>query len=188
MSWEPDVKHADTLVEEWSTNRNRRIELPVSAEWNSPSTGVAVTGAQATKFRSGAARVQYLSHDRADLSLAACILSTRMASPTESDCNLLGRIGDYLKLNRRRQIKYSWNGTKAHCLDVFTDSDWASCEQTRKSRSGCVIAYSGYTICHFTRTQEAIALSTAEAELRASCKGVTEALGIQGMMQFFVWP
>ena len=72
----------------------------------------------------------------------------------------------------------------SHCLEVFTDSDWASCETSRRSRTGCVIQYSGYTVCHFTRTQEAISLSTTEAELRASCKGVMEALGIREMINF----
>ena len=41
-----------------------------------------------------------------------------------------------------------------------------------------------HVLAHYCRTQESIALSSGEAELRASCKGTSEALGIQELVRF----
>ena len=42
----------------------------------------------------------------------------------------------------------------------------------------------GCTIAHWCRQQDKIALSSAEAELKSSCKGVAEALGIREIIVF----
>ena len=67
---------------------------------------------------------------------------------------------------------------------MYTDSDWASCELTRRSKSGGVVQWAGYTLQHFCRLQDAVALSSAEAELKSTCKGVAEALGIRELVEF----
>ena len=44
---------------------------------------------------------------------------------------------------------------------------------------------------HWCRVQDAIALSSAEAELKASCKGLAECLGLRESLQFLIpgdWP
>ena len=69
-------------------------------------------------------------------------------------------------------------------LRVYTDSDWASCETTRKSRSGGVLTYHGKTLMHFCRHQNSIALSSGEAELKAACKGLAEGIGLRVVIEF----
>ena len=69
-------------------------------------------------------------------------------------------------------------------IALFTDSDWATCEDSRRSRSGGVLLFNGHTVLHFCRMQDTIALSSGEAELKATCKGLTEALGLREVVEF----
>ena len=46
--------------------------------------------------------------------------------------------------------------------------------------------FCGYTVLHWCRMQDTIALSSAEAELKAACKGVQEALGLRTAIEFLV--
>ena len=51
--------------------------------------------------------------------------------------------------------------------------------------------YNGHCVLHGCRMQDTIALSSAEAELKASCKGLTECLGLREAMEFLcpgTWP
>ena len=184
ISWEADQRHAQSLIAEWGITRFARHALPVSSDASKPPTGNELVGPAAKAFRSGAARVQYLSHDRADLGPAACILAQRMSAPRQSDEMLLRRVADYLKTCPNLPLVFKWASDAPHEIQAFTDSDWATCECTRRSRSGGVLKYRGHTVAHFCRTQDAIALSSAEAELKASCKGISEALGILELVQF----
>ena len=63
-------------------------------------------------------------------------------------------------------------------LTAWTDSDWAGDVQARKSTSGGVITYCGAALCHWSKTQSNIALSSGEAELNACVKGISELIGL----------
>ena len=44
--------------------------------------------------------------------------------------------------------------------------------------------FNGHVILHFSRMQDSIALSSAEAELKSTCKGLSEALGLRELVEF----
>ena len=69
-----------------------------------------------------------------------------------------------------------------HGLNVYVDSDWAGCVETRKSTTGFSITFLGATISYGSRPQATIALSSAEAELYAFNTGATEALHFQNLL------
>ena len=69
--------------------------------------------------------------------------------------------------------------------DRFTsasDSDWAGCRKTGKSTSGGVILIGEHFIKGWSRTQNSVTLSSAEAELVAMSKVSAEIIGILSMM------
>ena len=129
--------------------------------------------------------MQYLSHDRPDLALAAVILANKMAKPQASDIALLQRVASYLQYCPCMVQHFPWQLDAPHNgLQAYSDSDWASCQTSRKSRSGGVLFFKGRAILHYCRTQDCIALSSGEAELKASCKILAEVLGIQSLVEF----
>ena len=69
-------------------------------------------------------------------------------------------------------------------LEVFTDSDWASDQTTRKSTSGAVIMAEGMRLHAHSRGQASVALSSCEAEVTAALEGIKEALLLQEVLMF----
>ena len=67
-------------------------------------------------------------------------------------------------------------------LNIYVDSDWAGCPETRRSTTGFIITLLGATINYGSRTQATIALSSAEAELYATNTGATEALHLRNLL------
>ena len=94
------------------------------------------------------------------------------------------RVADYLCSFPVVPQLFEWKSEQPAVVTVWTDSDWATCETTRRSRSGGVVMLAGVPVEHWCRTQDRIALSSAEAELKASCKGISAGLGIWEAAKF----
>ena len=69
-------------------------------------------------------------------------------------------------------------------LEVYTDSDWASDQTSRKSTSGAVIMAEGMRLHAHSRGQAPVALSSCEAEVMAVSEGIKEALLLQEVLMF----
>ena len=133
----------------------------------------------ATKVRRGIARVNYMAQDRPDLSAVAKTMSQHMAKPHEGVVPLLKRCVKYLKRFPTASLLVP-RGVPAEVQELvaWTDSDWAGDVDSRKSTSGGAIVYRGATLMHWSKAQSNVALSSAEAELNAGVKGLSELLGL----------
>ena len=72
-------------------------------------------------------------------------------------------------------------------LNVYVDTDFAGCKETRRSTSGGVAMLGGCCIKHWSKTQGTISLSSGEAELHGIAHGAAQALGIQSIMKDAGW-
>ena len=63
-------------------------------------------------------------------------------------------------------------------LQLYTDSDWGNYRVTRKSHSGGALCLGQHLLAHWCRIQPSIALSSGEAEIYSSCRGLSNSLGI----------
>ena len=63
-------------------------------------------------------------------------------------------------------------------MTAWTDSDWAGDLASRRSTSGGFIVYRGAVMMRWSKTQSNVALSSAEAELNATVKGLSELIGM----------
>ena len=61
-------------------------------------------------------------------------------------------------------------------VNVYADSDWAGQHQTCKSTSGGVTQWRSTTLFDWSRTQQSVKLSSAEAELYALTTGISEGM------------
>ena len=66
-------------------------------------------------------------------------------------------------------------------IDLFTDTDIAGCQTTRRSTSGGVAMVGTHCVRHFSTTQSTISLSSGEAELHGISKGMHHAMGLRSM-------
>ena len=137
--------------------------------------------AQHQQYRSQVARCLFLSQDRADITFVLNELCQKMSSPNQQSLAKLKRLARYLKRERQWGQVFEY-GNMAEELTVFTDSDWAGCEETRKSSSAGVLMLEGHTMKANTRKQKVIAKSSAEAELYTAALGASEAKDVESMM------
>ena len=123
-----------------------------------------------------------MSLDRADLPYASKEISRGMSSPKVGDIVRLKRILRYLKGTPRAYYLFAWQHPPGEIVG-FCDSDWAGCARTRKSTSGGFIMHGSHTLSQWSSTQAVVALSSAEAELNASVKIISEALGVKQLYE-----
>ncbi len=92
--------------------------------------------AEAKKFRSIAALANYVAMDRPDSQVAVSILCQKHPiPPRRAGRSSSGSPGTSRSTDLRFEYREG-SGEKELLLQVFADSDWAGCKETRKSRSG----------------------------------------------------
>jgi len=133
-------------------------------------------------FRVHVGRLLYIAQDRIDLMFCAKHLARKVCSPTVADFAAVKR--SYRYILGRPCLPYVYNNsTLPKELTVYSDSDWASCVESRKSTSGCIIAVGANIVhCH-SRTQAVVALSSCEAELTAAVTAIAEALFLKSIFK-----
>ena len=126
-----------------------------------------------------------MTYTRPDICYATKELARALQQPTSSDQTKLKHLLRYIrgtthyKQITRPTVKLTQT---THDLNVYVDSDWAGCVETRKSTTGFSITFLGATISYGSRTQATITLTSAEAELYAINTGATEALHFQNLL------
>ena len=180
--YEADQRHADLIIQETGASDKSTLTHPggdkkvMKEEGNSKE----LIGSEATRFRAVVARGNYLAAGRPDIQYAVKEVCRRMAKPVEGDWQKLARIGRYLKGAPRCVLQYRWQQAGGPPVG-YSDSDWAGDRVAGKSTSGGIIMIGSHLIKSWSRTQDAVTLSSAEAELVALGKLAMETLGIRTM-------
>ena len=144
----------------------------------------------ATRFRSAVLTLLYLSNERTDIQSTVRLLCTKLKSPTALEMRQLKRLLRYVKSTEDMSTVFEMrddkdrSGQTVKRLEVYTDSDWASDQVTRKSTSGAVIMAEGMRLHAHSRGQASVALSSCEAEVMAASEGIKEALLLQEVLMF----
>ena len=140
-------------------------------------------------YRRMVGKLLWLTNVRNDIMFAVKELSRGLQQPTFLHMNKLKHLLRYLSgtktlaetLRPNRQLLLDPSKT-AIDINTFVDSDWAGCNATRKSTSGCALFVLGVNLCGISRTQQTIALSSGEAELYAIGLGVSESLYVRTLL------
>ena len=111
-------------------------------------------------------------------------VSKRMAKPCLRDEKMLTTAIEYLRKHPRWVCMYEWQSPPKG-FTIYTDSDWGGCTRTRRSTSGGVALHGSHCILTWSRTQQLVALSSAEAELNASVKAAQEGLSLKHLAEEF---
>jgi hypothetical protein len=133
------------------------------------------------KYREMVGSFQWLlTMTRPDLGFVVSELSRFLSNPGQAHMDAAMQVLRYLKGTRKLGLKYNRSGGD---LNGYTDSDWASCRDTRKSVGGYVFEYAGAAVSWKCKRQPVVALSTAEAEFIAASKAAQEAIYLQRMLR-----
>ena len=140
-----------------------------------------LTGAEATIYRALSARINYLASDRPDVAYIAKELCRDFAHPTQKSVERLKRTVRYLCHKPRLVWNYDYQEPCGD-LTVCVDTDFAGCQETRRSTSGGVMFHGRHMLKVWSKTQTTVALSSAEAELTGICTGASQGIGMRSMM------
>ena len=128
----------------------------------------------ATLYRQLVGSLLYLTHSCPNLSFAVGRVSRYMQTTHESHWKAAKRILRYIRGTIQFGIHYNTGGKPL--LVGFTDSDWASDPDDRKSTAGYVFSLGSGPVTWDCKKQQALSLSSAETEYRAAVNASQESL------------
>ena len=119
----------------------------------------------ATKYRKVIGSLIYLmTCTRPDISYSVSILSRYMQEPRELHWRFLKRLMKYVNTTRDLSLTFQKGKETKIKLIGFTDSDYATSLDDRKSNSAYVFKYNNCTISWNSAKQKTVSLSSTEAE------------------------
>ena len=118
---------------------------------------------------------------RPDLAIAAHLLSRFLNNHNQAHWQTATHVLRYLRGTEDVGITY-WRDCEAH-LTGYSDADYASCEDDRKSVTGYCFNYGSVAIFWSAKKQTCVATSTTEAEVHGLSEAVKEALHLQGILE-----
>ena len=72
-------------------------------------------------------------------------------------------------------------------VDIYVDTDFAGCKETRRSTSGGAVMAGGCLAKHWSNTQTTISLRSGKPELHGIAQGMAHSLGIPALMADMGW-
>ena len=139
---------------------------------------------QRAAYRTAVGKGLFYGHRRADVQYNIKESARTVSGPSEPDEQRLRRIFRYLHGTRDLcQFLEPRGVQEEYRIKTFVDSDWAGDRVSRKSTSGGAVLVNQAMVLSYSRTQQTIAQSAAEAELNALTSGVSESLGIKAFLE-----
>ena len=103
----------------------------------------------------------YLTSSRPDIMLVVGLVARYQAAPKKNHLLAIKRIFRYLQVTSHYGLWYPKG--KSFTLTAYTDADWASYVDDRKSRSGGAFYLGKSLVAWLSKKQTSISLSTAKA-------------------------
>jgi hypothetical protein len=125
-------------------------------------------------------RLLYLCHTRPDIAYAVSIVSRYMHEPRTGHLDAVHRIMRYLKGTPGKGLWFRSNGHLV--IDGYSDVDWASCLDERRSTSRYCVFVGGNLVSWRSKKQPVVSKSIAEAEYRAMSQGLSDILWVRNLL------
>jgi len=166
----------DNLLKSYKINNIKKCNTPCSgdniiSENNTPFDPVI--------YKSAIGSLIYLAKcTRPDISFSVHKAARHCENPTTSDWKKVINIFKYL--NNTKNFKLLFNG-QGH-IHAYTDADFAGDKEDRKSTSGHIILMGNSPICWYSKKQNTVATSTAEAEYTSTSECTKKVLWIRNIL------
>ena len=117
-----------------------------------------------------------------DLSYAIAALGRHAANPGLDHQRTLEGVFRYLRATRGKQLVFGQGASGSSTLFGYTDADWASDINDRKSTSGYMFKLAGAAVSWSSKKQTSVALSSTEAEYIAGAHTAKEAIWLRQLL------
>ena len=181
-SVEANPKYIRNLTQVLGLEEAKPVMTPNVKRTPTTESLVELDGERPAMYRTVVGKLLYMCQERANVMYSVKETTRKITCPTESDEMNLKRIVRYLKgaPSAKSLIEII---TPSNFVNVYTDSDWARQATTCKSTSGGIVQWRNATLTAWSRTQQTVSLSSAEAELSALTTGVAEGMVTKYLLQ-----
>ncbi|KAK4408085.1 Retrovirus-related Pol polyprotein from transposon RE2 [Sesamum angolense] len=135
------------------------------------------------RYRRLVGRLLYLGLSRPDISFAVQQLSQFIQHPRQPYWDAALHLVRYLKGTPTLGLFFA--STSSLKLTAYSDSDWASCLDTRRSVSGYCVFLGNYLVSWKTKKQATVSRSSAQAEYQSIGSAVCELLWVSYILSEF---
>ena len=173
-------KYAKNLVKKFGLQgaQHKRTPIGTHTRLTKDENGVSV---DQSLYRSMIGSLLYLTASRPDLCYSVGVCARFQANPKESHLAAVKRIIKYVSGTIDFGIWYSFDTNPS--LVGFCDADWAGNAEDRKSTSGGCFFLGNNLVSWFSKKQNSISLSTAEAEYIAAGSSCTQLIWMKQMLE-----
>ncbi|KAK6126820.1 hypothetical protein DH2020_039438 [Rehmannia glutinosa] len=157
-------KYTKELLKKFGIEEGRTVSTPMATnvKIDKDEKGKSV---DESKYRGMIGSLLYLTASRPDILHAVCLCARFQSNPKESHMSAVKRIFRYLKGTIQYGLFYPKNENEGGFKLVgHSDSDYARCRVDKKSTSGTCQMLGNRLVSWFSKKQNSIATSTAEAE------------------------
>lgn len=126
-----------------------------------------------------------IKFSRPDIANSVRELSKVLDGPTEAAYKEMLRVIQYVLTTKDTGLKISPTIKPGQPWDIvcFTDSDWATCTDTRRSISGYVIFVHGVPIAWRSKAQQSVSLSSCEAEWYSMSEAIKDVIFVMHLCE-----
>lgn len=132
-------KYAQNLLEDAGLSGCKPSSIPMDPNLHlTKEMGTLLPNA--TSYRELVGRLLYLCITRPDITFAVHTLSQFLSAPTDIHMQAAHKVLRYLKGNPGQGLMYS--ASSELCLNGFSDADWGTCKDSRRSVTGfCILSW-----------------------------------------------
>jgi hypothetical protein len=157
------------LASDFDLSKPATTPLPLHSKLSN-SEGELLLNAEV--YRSLVGKLNYLTNTRPDLSFAVQTLSQFLHHPRTSHLEALHHTLRYVSQTSAQGILLK--ATDSLTVQAFSDSDWASCSDTRRSITGYLLLFGQSPVSWKSKKQSTVSRSSSEAEYRAMASAASE--------------
>ncbi|CAM8889388.1 unnamed protein product [Rhodiola kirilowii] len=172
-------KYAKNLIKKFDLEKASHKRTPAATHIKI-TKDEAGTKVDQTLYRSMIGSLLYLTASGPDITYAVGVCARYQADPKESHLLQVKRIIKYVCGTVEFGIWYT-KDTNSHLVG-YCDADWAGNAEDRKSTSGGCFFLGNNLVSWFSKKQNSISLSTAEAEYIAAGSSCTQLLWMKQML------
>jgi transposase InsO family protein len=129
------------------------------------------------RYQAAVGSLLYLLATRPDVQYSIGVAARFMSSPSSAHWELVQAIFRYISTTVNYGLHYPAGTGSA--LSVFSDADWAGDKSDRKSTSGFAVFIGGCLVSSSSAKQDAVSLSTCEAEFIAAARSCQELIWLR---------
>ena len=167
------AKYTSDLLRRASMTDCKAVTSPMStSETLTREGGPLLSPEGATRYRSIVGALQYLTLTRPNISYVVNKVCQYLHSSAKEHWTAAKRILRYLRYTADIGLKIT--KSTSTMLSAFSDADWASSNDDRRSTNGFVVFFGPNLVSWSTRKQATVSRSSTEAEYKALANATAE--------------